>query len=124
MKGVRTLKVLSLFIVLFLQVGVLYVGPGQENDEKAIFSNQFGSIRYRWDTAYKLSSCTMVHILADFTMVDTHTANFCPAWEPWWIRQPLTQAGFSWEAWTPTKMASLPISGRMMQCRYNIVQIS
>merc|ERR1712088_819732 len=26
--------------------GVLYVGPGQENDEKAIFSNQFGSIRY------------------------------------------------------------------------------
>ena len=66
----------------------------------------------------------MVHILADFTMVDTHTANFCPAWEPWWIRQPLTQAGFSWEAWTPTKMASLPISGRMTQCRYNIVQIS
>ena len=32
----------------FCQVGVLYVGPGQENDEKAIFSNQFGSIRYRW----------------------------------------------------------------------------
>ena len=31
----------------FCQVGVLYVGPGQENDEKAIFSNQFGSIRYR-----------------------------------------------------------------------------
>ena len=30
-----------------VQVGVLYVGPGQENDEKAIFSNQFGSIRYR-----------------------------------------------------------------------------
>jgi len=28
------------------KVGVLYVGPGQENDEKAIFSNQFGSIRY------------------------------------------------------------------------------
>jgi len=28
------------------KVGVLYVGPGQEGDEKAILSNQFGSTRY------------------------------------------------------------------------------
>jgi len=28
------------------KVGVLYVGPGQQNDEKAILSNQFGSSRY------------------------------------------------------------------------------
>jgi len=28
------------------KVGVLYVGPGQHNDEKAILSNQYGSVRY------------------------------------------------------------------------------
>jgi len=28
------------------KVGVLYVGPGQQNDEKAILSNQYGSSRY------------------------------------------------------------------------------
>ena len=28
------------------KVGVLYVGPGQADDERAILSNQFGSVRY------------------------------------------------------------------------------
>merc|ERR1712117_975081 len=43
----RSLMVLDkIFCCETHKVGVLYVGPGQENDEKAIFSNQFGSIRY------------------------------------------------------------------------------
>ena len=28
------------------KIGVLYVGPGQANDEQAILSNPFGSLRY------------------------------------------------------------------------------
>ena len=28
------------------KVGVVYIGPGQANDEQAILSNEFGSLRY------------------------------------------------------------------------------